>query len=31
MLNRARLPEEELGQAKMAMRGMMRLLEEGEG
>jgi arginine/lysine/ornithine decarboxylase len=31
MLNRAKLPPEELEQAKMAMRGMMRMLAGEEG
>jgi hypothetical protein len=31
MLNRAKLPHEELEQAKMAMRGVMRMLEGEEG
>jgi hypothetical protein len=31
MLNRAKLPPEELGAAKMAMRGMMRMLAGEEG
>ena len=31
MLNRAKLPPEELEQAKMAMRSVMRMLEGEEG